>query len=99
MAKIRVKLSEPLVIDGTKHTVLELRDTPTLGDLIAAEKAGLEDLSKDVFLYARLAGLLPEDLHALSVDDYEAVVTAVSDAKKARAAAKNPPAPPKSATP
>lgn len=91
MAKLKIKLSEPLVIDGTKHSVLELRDTPTVGDLLAAEKLGLGDLEKDVFLYARLAGLTAQDLHELSVDDFEAVAAAVGAAKKARAEAKNPP--------
>lgn len=83
MAKIKVRLSEPIVIEGgTKVSVLELRDKITLGDLLSCERAGGGDLQKDVFLYSLLAGLLPEDLHGLTVDDYEAVKLAVAAAKK-----------------
>lgn len=87
MAKITVKLSEPLVIGGLRTRALELRDRVTIGDLIAAEKAGGGKLEQDLALVARLAGLLPEDLEQLSEEDYLLVLEALGTAKKARLAA------------
>lgn len=91
MAKIKVRLSEPIVLEGgTKISVLEVRDRVTLGDLLTVEKAGGGELEQDVHMYALLTGLLPTDLHSLSVEDYEALGEVVREAKKARQAAKNP---------
>jgi hypothetical protein len=92
VAKIKVTLSEPIEIGGLgKVRSLELRDRVTLGDLLAAEKHGGGSLAQDVFMIARLAGLLPEDLEVLPVEDYEALATGLRDAKKDRAGQKIPP--------
>lgn len=83
--RITVRLGTPIKIDGVNTSALKVRTQITLGDLRAVRKAGGSEFEQEIAMIARLAGLLPEDLDQLAIEDYEALGKAVATAKKAPA--------------
>lgn len=75
MAKIKFTLAHPIEVKGLGLVrVLEVRDVPTVGDLLVATKAGGTQLEQDLVLYSRLCGLDKADLELLSLTDWNGLV-------------------------
>jgi hypothetical protein len=73
-----IKLKKPLVIDGTEFDSLDMRE-PTVDDQLAADKFKGSAGEQEVFMFANLCGLAPDDLRKLSLGDYKKLQNAFLD--------------------
>ena len=71
-ASSTINLQHPVTLaTGQKLTQLTLR-RPCVGDLRAVAQLG-NDVEQEIALFARLAGLVPEDVDLLDFADYQAI--------------------------
>lgn len=69
MTTTRVTLAYPVVHNAQTIAELALR-RPTVGDNLAAQKAGTSDAEREIRLIANLAEVAPEVVHLLDMKDY-----------------------------
>lgn len=65
----KIKLSNPVKIDGVEVQELSLR-SPKVRDLIAASKKNVSESEREVNLIANLAEVSPETVQDLDLRDY-----------------------------
>lgn len=73
-----IKLKKPLIIDGVSFDSLDMRE-PTVDDQLAADKAKGTPGEQEVFMFANLCGVAPDDLRRLSLADYKKLQNAFLD--------------------
>ena len=67
---MQIKLSHPVMSDGTELRVLNLR-RPKVRDVILAAKLGGSDEEKEVRMFANLCEVTPETIEDLDIADYK----------------------------
>lgn len=70
-----ITLSRAATLNGTKTTVLRMRE-PTVGDSEAASEMTGSDATREIFAFANLCGVTPNDLRALPLKDFRRIQTA-----------------------
>ena len=65
----KIKLSNPIKIDGVEVHEISLRE-PKVRDLIAAGKKNADEAEKEVNLIANLGEISPETVQELDLRDY-----------------------------
>jgi hypothetical protein len=78
MDKLKIELTHPIDIDGTKVSVLQLR-RPKVRDMLGVEKSVDNDAEKEIQLFANLCELTPENLLDLDMADYSKLQKAYQD--------------------
>ena len=78
MDKLKIELTHPIDIDGTKVSVLQLR-RPKVRDMFSVEKSVDNDAEKEIQLFANLCELTPENLLDLDMADYSKLQKAYQD--------------------
>lgn len=78
MDKLKIDLTHPIDIDGTKVSVLRLR-RPKVRDMLSVEKSVDNDAEKEIQLFANLCELTPENLLDLDMADYSKLQKAYQD--------------------
>ncbi len=68
----KIKLTEPIKIDGTLVSELTLR-RPKIRDRLAVERMGNSDAEKEVALIANLASISREAVEELDLADYSKI--------------------------
>ncbi|MBR9983024.1 MULTISPECIES: phage tail assembly protein [unclassified Wolbachia] len=68
----KIKLTEPIKIDGTLVSELTLR-RPKVRDRLAVERMGNSDAEKEVALIANLASISREAVEELDLADYSKI--------------------------
>lgn len=66
---VDITLSRALNIGGTETTTLRMRE-PEVRDQLAASQHSENAAEREVFMFATLCGVAPDDLHNLKVRDY-----------------------------
>lgn len=67
---MQIKLSHPVMSDGTELRVLNLR-RPKVRDVILAAKLGGSDEEKEVRMFANLCEVAPETIEEMDIADYK----------------------------
>ena len=67
---MQIKLSHPVMSDGTELWVLNLR-RPKVRDVILAAKLGGSDEEKEVRMFANLCEVAPETIEEMDIADYK----------------------------
>jgi hypothetical protein len=75
---IKVKLSEPIKIDGVLVHELSLR-RPKVRDLLAASKKDISESEREVNLVANLAEIPTDVIHELDMRDYLKIQDVLKD--------------------
>ena len=75
---LKVKLTEPIKIDGILVHELSLRH-PKVKDRLAVERMSANDAEKEVALIANLAGVAREAIEELTLVDYNKAQEALKD--------------------
>lgn len=78
MDKLKIELTHPINLDGTKVSLLQLR-RPKVRDMLSVEKSVDNDAEKEIQLFANLCELTPENLHDLDMVDYAKLQKAYQD--------------------
>ena len=78
MDKLKIQLTHPITLDGTKVSLLQLR-RPKVRDMLSVEKSVDNDAEKEIQLFANLCELTPENLHDLDMADYAKLQKAYQD--------------------
>ena len=78
MDKLKIELTHPIDIDGTKVSVLQLR-RPKVRDMLSVEKSVDNDAEKEIRLFVNLCELTPENLLDLDMADYSKLQKAYQD--------------------
>lgn len=65
----RISLEYPVTHNSQTISELALR-RPTVGDNLAAQKAGASDAEREIRLIANLAEVAPDVIHLLDMKDY-----------------------------
>lgn len=64
-----IKLGVPIMVGGVETSVIRMRE-PTVRDQLTANKFKGDDADKELFIFANLCGLAPEDFHTMKMRDY-----------------------------
>lgn len=75
---VDIKLDKPISIGGVQTSALRMRE-PTVRDQLAANKFKGDDADKELFIFANLCGVAPEDLHNMKMRDYGKLQEAYAD--------------------
>ncbi|SAL03088.1 hypothetical protein AWB77_06703 [Caballeronia fortuita] len=70
-----ITLSRPMNVGGAPVTALKMRE-PLLRDQVAMQEQKGTDLEREIFLFANLCEITPDQLKALPVRDYNRIVAA-----------------------
>lgn len=64
-----IALAYPIETEGTTLSTITLR-RPKVRDMLAAQQAGTTDQEREMHMFANLAEVSPEAIHALDLVDY-----------------------------
>ena len=78
MSKVKIELTHPIDIDGTKVGVIQLR-RPKVRDMLSVEKSVDNDVEKEIQLFANLSEVAPDNLLDLDMVDYAKLQKAYQD--------------------
>ena len=74
----KIKLTQPITIDGKSHDHIILR-RPKVKDRLIVERMGSNDAEKEVALIANLAGLPKEAVEEIDLRDYTQIQKVLQD--------------------